>query len=160
MNFAVLIESYGEKAVLALGGLIIGALFGFFAQRSRFCLRAATLEFWHRSYGASSARWHPGALARDHQRLVDGGWGRGARPAGADPRRPRGRTRFWPDMAGSGTLFFRAQRLGILEMGGWHWRRAGRPSGGRSRRDPGAACHGACARGALSRADFRYLPLM
>jgi uncharacterized membrane protein YedE/YeeE len=57
MNFAGLIESYGEKAVLALGGLIIGALFGFFAQRSKFCLRSATLEFWHRSHGKKIAVW-------------------------------------------------------------------------------------------------------
>ncbi|MGB4359831.1 MAG: YeeE/YedE thiosulfate transporter family protein, partial [Rhodoferax sp.] len=57
MNFASLIESHGEQAVLALGGLVIGALFGFFAQRSRFCLRAATLEFWHRSFGTKVAVW-------------------------------------------------------------------------------------------------------
>ncbi|OIP16032.1 MAG: lipocalin [Comamonadaceae bacterium CG2_30_59_20] len=57
MNFADLIEAYGEKTVLALGGLIIGALFGFFAQRSRFCLRSATLEFWHRNMGKKFAVW-------------------------------------------------------------------------------------------------------
>ena len=57
MNFASLIESYGDKTVLALGGLIIGALFGFFAQRSKFCLRSATLEFWHRSFGKKVAVW-------------------------------------------------------------------------------------------------------
>ena len=57
MNFASLIENYGEKTVLALGGLVIGALFGFFAQRSRFCLRSATLEFWHRTFGKKVAVW-------------------------------------------------------------------------------------------------------
>lgn len=57
MNFADLIETYGDKTVLALGGLIIGALFGFFAQRSRFCLRSATLEFWHRTMGKKLAVW-------------------------------------------------------------------------------------------------------
>jgi uncharacterized membrane protein YedE/YeeE len=57
MNFAGLIESYGEKAVLAFGGLLIGALFGFFAQRSKFCLRSATLEFWHRNFGEKVSVW-------------------------------------------------------------------------------------------------------
>jgi uncharacterized membrane protein YedE/YeeE len=57
MNFASLIERHGEQAVLALGGLVIGALFGFFAQRSKFCLRSATLEFWHRSFGKKVAVW-------------------------------------------------------------------------------------------------------
>jgi len=57
MDFVGLIESLGEQRILALGGLIIGALFGFFAQRSRFCLRAATIEFWHRQYGEKMAVW-------------------------------------------------------------------------------------------------------
>ncbi|HSO44091.1 MAG TPA: YeeE/YedE family protein, partial [Rhodoferax sp.] len=57
MNFASLLERYGEVTVLAVGGLVIGALFGFFAQRSKFCLRAATLEFWHRSHGKKIAVW-------------------------------------------------------------------------------------------------------
>jgi uncharacterized membrane protein YedE/YeeE len=57
MNFAGLIESYGEKTVLAVGGLVIGALFGFFAQRSKFCLRSATLEFWHRNFGEKVSVW-------------------------------------------------------------------------------------------------------
>ncbi|MFO1190983.1 MAG: hypothetical protein U1F00_02355 [Rhodoferax sp.] len=37
--------------VLAAGGLLVGALFGFFAQRSRFCLHAAVIEFWRRQFG-------------------------------------------------------------------------------------------------------------
>jgi uncharacterized membrane protein YedE/YeeE len=57
MNPAGLIESYGEKTVLAMGGLLIGALFGFFAQRSKFCLRSATLEFWHRNFGEKVSVW-------------------------------------------------------------------------------------------------------
>ena len=57
MNIAGLIESYGEKTVLAIGGLLIGALFGFFAQRSKFCLRSATLEFWHRNFGEKVSVW-------------------------------------------------------------------------------------------------------
>jgi len=57
MNFTTLIESFGEKTILAAGGLLIGAFFGFFAQRSKFCLRAATLEFWHRHFGEKVAVW-------------------------------------------------------------------------------------------------------
>jgi uncharacterized membrane protein YedE/YeeE len=57
MNLAGVIESYGEKLILAIGGLLIGALFGFFAQRSKFCLRSATLEFWHHHFGEKVAVW-------------------------------------------------------------------------------------------------------
>lgn len=39
------IESLGQARALGVGGLLIGLAFGFFAQRSRFCLRAATIEF-------------------------------------------------------------------------------------------------------------------
>lgn len=35
-----------DPAKAALGGLVIGLLFGAFAQSSRFCLRSACLEFW------------------------------------------------------------------------------------------------------------------
>lgn len=45
------IETYGHGPTLALGGGMIGLLFGFFAQRSRFCLRAVVIEFWHRRFG-------------------------------------------------------------------------------------------------------------
>ena len=41
-----LISQLGEAAAAAIGGLAIGALFGFVAQKSRFCLRAATIDFW------------------------------------------------------------------------------------------------------------------
>ncbi|PTD95806.1 lipocalin [Pseudothauera lacus] len=52
-----LIEALGEDRVLALGGLAIGALFGFLAQRSRFCLRAAVVEVARGSFGAKLAVW-------------------------------------------------------------------------------------------------------
>jgi hypothetical protein len=42
VNLATILEQYGDGAVLAAGGAMIGALFGFTAQRSRFCLRAAS----------------------------------------------------------------------------------------------------------------------
>jgi uncharacterized membrane protein YedE/YeeE len=57
MMLANFIEHYGEGLVLALGGAVIGALFGFFAQRSRFCLRAAVIEFWHRRFGEKLSIW-------------------------------------------------------------------------------------------------------
>lgn len=49
--FDSLLERVGENATLALGGALIGAVFGFLGQRSRFCLRSAVIEF---------ARWLPG----------------------------------------------------------------------------------------------------
>ena len=57
MNPSSILEHYGDSAVLAVGGLVVGLLFGFFAQRSKFCLRAAVLEFWHRKPGEKIAVW-------------------------------------------------------------------------------------------------------
>jgi len=57
MNTAEIIERLGEPTALASGGFIVGLLFGFFAQRSKFCLRSATLEFWHRNFGEKIAVW-------------------------------------------------------------------------------------------------------
>lgn len=57
MELAGLLERYGDSTVLALGGLVIGGLFGFFAQRSKFCLRAAVIEFWHRKFGEKLSVW-------------------------------------------------------------------------------------------------------
>lgn len=57
MNFSSLIDSYTEPVVLAMGGGLTGMLFGFFAQRSRFCLRAAVVEFWHQKFGEKLAVW-------------------------------------------------------------------------------------------------------
>lgn len=45
MTLESLVESLGESQSIALAGLGIGVLFGFFAQRSRFCLRSAVIEF-------------------------------------------------------------------------------------------------------------------
>lgn len=52
-----LIQTYGESAVLAGGGALVGLLFGFFAQRSRFCLRAAVIDFWHMRFGEKLSIW-------------------------------------------------------------------------------------------------------
>jgi uncharacterized membrane protein YedE/YeeE len=42
---------------LALGGFVVGLLFGFCAQKSRFCLRSACLEFWRGALGEKFAIW-------------------------------------------------------------------------------------------------------
>ena len=52
-----LVEIYGEGAVLAIGGAVIGVLFGFFAQRSKFCLRAAVIDFWHGHFKDKLSIW-------------------------------------------------------------------------------------------------------
>ncbi len=57
MDLATILERYGDGTVLAIGGLCIGGLFGFFAQRSRFCLRAAVIEFWHQKFGEKLSVW-------------------------------------------------------------------------------------------------------
>jgi len=51
------VEHHDTEATLALGGALIGVLFGFFAQRSRFCLRAAVIEFWHGKFGEKLSVW-------------------------------------------------------------------------------------------------------
>jgi uncharacterized membrane protein YedE/YeeE len=45
------VDALGENGALMTAGLAVGVVFGFFAQRSRFCLRSAVIEF---------ARGHPG----------------------------------------------------------------------------------------------------
>jgi hypothetical protein len=55
MDWTAWIESWGEPAVLAVGGLVLGLGFGFLGQRSKFCLRAAVIEFWHRRFGEKLA---------------------------------------------------------------------------------------------------------
>lgn len=52
-----LVEIYGEGAVLAAGGAVIGLFFGFFAQRSKFCLRAAVIDFWHGHFKDKLSIW-------------------------------------------------------------------------------------------------------
>ena len=57
MGMAQWIELYGDRSMLAAGGAAIGLAFGFLAQRSRFCLRAAVIEFWHRRFGEKLSVW-------------------------------------------------------------------------------------------------------
>lgn len=51
------VESLGEPWTLALAGALIGSCFGFFAQRSRFCLRSAVIEFARRHHGGKLTVW-------------------------------------------------------------------------------------------------------
>lgn len=57
MDLSPLSEQLGEKTLIVLTGLSIGVLFGIFAQRSRFCLRSAVVEFWNRDGTAKLAVW-------------------------------------------------------------------------------------------------------
>ncbi len=57
MDIIPLIEWIGEARTAAVFGLVTGIVFGVAAQRSRFCLRAATVEFARRQMGASVAVW-------------------------------------------------------------------------------------------------------
>lgn len=57
MNMTDLLERVGEGYVLVGGGLVIGAMFRSFAQRSRFCLRAAVIEFWRAQFGEKLSVW-------------------------------------------------------------------------------------------------------
>ena len=52
-----LIDRLGEPWALAATGLVIGLAFGFFAQRSRFCLRSAVIEFSRNLVGGKLTVW-------------------------------------------------------------------------------------------------------
>jgi len=52
-----IVEKLGENNTLLAGGLLIGLSFGFFAQRSRFCLRAAVIEFARNLTGGKLTVW-------------------------------------------------------------------------------------------------------
>jgi len=57
MNLEAALERFGQPTVLAAGGLAIGFAFGFFAQRSRFCLRSAVIEFARGVHGGKLTVW-------------------------------------------------------------------------------------------------------
>ncbi len=52
-----LLDRAETSLVLALMGALIGLAFGYFGQRSKFCLRAATIEFAERQWGQRTAVW-------------------------------------------------------------------------------------------------------
>lgn len=57
MTLTDLIETLGEANVEALMGLVVGIVFGIAAQRSSFCLRAATVEFARGQMGPRLSIW-------------------------------------------------------------------------------------------------------
>ena len=57
MDLVWLIDLVGESEAAALFGLGIGAIFGWAAQRSRFCLRASVVEFARGSLGPRVTVW-------------------------------------------------------------------------------------------------------
>ena len=52
-----LVETLGEELAAGLVGLIVGAVFGVAAQRSRFCLRASAVEFARLQMGPRMSVW-------------------------------------------------------------------------------------------------------
>jgi uncharacterized protein len=50
-------EYLGEGQALAVTGMLVGSLFGFLAQRSRFCLRSAVIEFSRNHGGGKLTVW-------------------------------------------------------------------------------------------------------
>jgi len=52
-----LVDKLGENGSLAAGALSIGMAFGFLAQRSRFCLRSAVIEFARNVTGGKLTVW-------------------------------------------------------------------------------------------------------
>lgn len=57
MMLDALVTLLGEPWTLALLGLLVGVAFGFFAQRSRFCLRSAVIEFARNHTGGKLTVW-------------------------------------------------------------------------------------------------------
>ncbi|EIJ33449.1 YeeE/YedE family protein [Thiothrix nivea] len=57
MMFETLFDQFSTGEIAAIIGLAIGLIFGIFAQQSRFCLRAACVEFWRGQTGKKFAIW-------------------------------------------------------------------------------------------------------
>ena len=57
MDLVWLQEIAGEAGAVALAGLVVGLVFGWAAQRSRFCLRAAVVEFARGRFGPRLSVW-------------------------------------------------------------------------------------------------------
>jgi uncharacterized membrane protein YedE/YeeE len=52
-----LFEALGESGAVSAAGLLLGLAFGWFAQRSRFCLRAAVIEFARGTHEGKLTVW-------------------------------------------------------------------------------------------------------
>ena len=76
MNLASLLETWGDSNVLAMAGALVGFIFGFAAQRTRFCARAAVLECCESRTGDRFSVWWLafGACLVGSQALVLMGW--------------------------------------------------------------------------------------
>ena len=76
MTLSAAIEQLGDGVVSALAGLLVGLFFGAFAQQSRFCLRAATIEVSRGALGPKLAIWLIafGAAVISTQGLIHAGW--------------------------------------------------------------------------------------
>lgn len=57
MGIEELVDMVGGPQTAAIGGTIIGILFGYFGQRSRFCLRAAAVQFSRGEIGDKLSIW-------------------------------------------------------------------------------------------------------
>lgn len=57
MDLAPVVDVLGENRSIMLAGLLVGVVFGIAAQRSRFCLRAASVEFARGALGPKLAVW-------------------------------------------------------------------------------------------------------
>ena len=57
MNFASVLETWGDSNVLAMAGALVGFIFGLAAQRTRFCARAAVVECCEGQTGDRFSVW-------------------------------------------------------------------------------------------------------
>ncbi len=57
MNYEILAAYLSTEEISAVIGGVVGLIFGIFAQQSRFCLRAACVEFWRGQTGKKFAIW-------------------------------------------------------------------------------------------------------
>lgn len=81
MDLIALVDRTGEPLAIMLAGLAVGLVFGVAAQRSRFCLRAAAVEFAHGRVGpkltvwfltfATALVWTHGAVALGYVELTE-----------------------------------------------------------------------------------------
>jgi len=57
MDFSQILDRLGPSLTISIGGMMIGLLFGATAQQSRFCLRAAVVEFARGAIGSKVSIW-------------------------------------------------------------------------------------------------------